>query len=449
MNNKIKITFIIVFILIIVSVAGALIMPKLLLSQQEPDPIDVGDKNKECPPDDTCNFYDCDFHRVYKNCELYYGDGTDTGLYPGFCCNGYTSKDLTDFCKKKDFCDGNIENACENVGSTITTCDMCLTGMSTAVEVLQGPLGCEYKYDVCKIDKQCGEIPEPDENNIIKVDGTECAGERAVGSSWEECCSGKNVGKSRILKKLEDCSFQVVEECTPNDKCAVSIQKKTNSLPTKVPTSNASSTLTPTPTDNPDPINTLTPTNSSVSPTITKSASSNPLPTKDVVSTLTPTATTSGTTTKPAAITTSTQSVTPTKTATIKTNSITPSPTKVASSTSQATNQITPSSTVPIFFATDYPTGTFIPTSINTIVPITDNNHLPSTSLEFKQIPYIIAGLLIVLLGILVSFNEYLQDHLERGYFSLKTFFVNKEEKTFKKRSSKRFENRLTKKKDK
>lgn len=206
MSNKSKLIIISTFVItLILAIAGFYYLHFIVPDSQTP----IEQEKESCPPKGECEFYDCEKQKIYKdNCEFEISDG--------FCCNGYNSP--TDRCRKKDFCAGLDDNLCENAGEEFSTCDRCSVGKSSLVKVLQGEKGCEYEYQICKPDPNCGEIPEDDDSDLTN-DSKQCADDRKIGEEWKECCIGEDIGKSRTIRKNEDCSLIIISPCTTDDEC--------------------------------------------------------------------------------------------------------------------------------------------------------------------------------------------------------------------------------------
>lgn len=474
MSKGTKITIIIVFLITVVLIASAVVVGLRLQSQQESPPEETNTE-QTCPAAGECLFVDCSTQRLF-------GENCESEIVDGFCCSEYDSP--TDICQKKDFCAGALENnLCEDAGTEFNTCDRCSTGKSSNVIVKQGEVACEYEFEICKPDSECGEIPENESEILEQENALSCADERETGEEWKECCIGDNEGKSRIVKKDDECSFSIVQDCTTDKECAVEVKEPSEnneitepeatqeeSQPTgakneaenaPTPTEKPEAQVTTESTENEDPTPTEAKTESD--PTATPTKEPNEVEATEV-------------TTIPEEQNNPVESESK-ATATLTTEANDPAP-------ETQNNEEIPAQEIQAPVEVETPNETPIPTieeeaeekeeiiddpvtteivvaeatentientekGVTTILtPTIKLEELPETSIEFREFSFILLGLTISLFGIVIYRVERIQEGLEKLYIDLRYVVLPKPGKNQEKRSRKLFEKKFKKEKE-
>ncbi|MBD3363464.1 hypothetical protein GF362_07150 [Candidatus Dojkabacteria bacterium] len=415
MSKKVRVVIIVVFALTIGLVATALVISNKLVSQP-----DVSEEiEASCPESGQCEFIDCNSQKIYsENCQFEITDG--------FCCNNYTSP--TDRCNKNAFCSGEEidETICEDTGTVFHTCDRCSIGKSSKIRVLQGEAGCIYQAEICKPDTRCGDLPEEGGTELNLDD---CADDREVGEEWKECCIGDDIGKSRTIKKEEDCSLVIVQDCTEDPECTEDDSDSTSMLPTQTQQQAVGTTTEPEATEE-DEAQQVTGT-STLEPTEQATTTQDPNQTQ-------------GTTVEPAQATQA------------------PTQELTAQPTEEPTSTMSPTTTSPVTSPTETEsTPTTVPSTTTTSITSlpTDSNYpsesvteemenLPTTSLPFQDSTIIILSIIFTLIGILILRDEDLQIQLETLAISLR-YSLNKNTTKLQKHRErkiyeKKFKNRKT-----
>ncbi|MCA9385574.1 hypothetical protein KC717_02915 [Candidatus Dojkabacteria bacterium] len=214
MSKKARYVIIIVFAATLVMGGVALFIANRLNGNEN---ISESPSEANCPAAGSCEFYDC-------NSQVVYSENCTSEIVPGFCCTNYITSSPSDRCNMKSQCEQpDLEDGvCENAGEIFNVCDRCSTGKSSRVRAVQGEVGCDYEYEICKVDAACGEVIDFNEEGTSDSMGEECSNDRDVGDEWTECCAGDESGSSRVITKNADCSYSIVEECQPDILCSVS-----------------------------------------------------------------------------------------------------------------------------------------------------------------------------------------------------------------------------------
>jgi hypothetical protein len=438
LSSKSKIIIFVTFIITLIVAVGGFFYLYVINPTQETE---VEEKDPSCLEEGECEFQDCNKQKVYKqNCEF--------EIQEGFCCNGYNSP--TDRCQKKLFCAGQDETFCEKAGEEFKTCDRCSIGKSSLVKVKQSAIGCEYEYEICKPDIKCGEIPEND-----NIEGTQkqCADDREIGDEWKECCIGEDLGKSRTIRKNDDCSLIIISPCAQDQECEAKStptptprSQQTNRTPVPQSTQedqNISPTLTPTQQDQPAATQ-PTQQDQTTTPSTTQPTQQGQTTTPSITQPTQQGQTTTPSITQPTAVQ-PTQSTQQDQTTTPSTTQPTQQGQTTTPSITQPTQQgqtTTPSITQPTAVQPTQSTQQDQPQLVDTDI---DLETLPRTDMHSSQIIFITIALLFIACGIYISQDPKMAIALEERIIDIRyKLFPNQKNRQQEKRTQKLFEQKLS-----
>lgn len=204
MTTKVKIIIAILLLLTVALIGSGFGITYYIQTKQTPTPV----TNPDCIPG-SCEYYSCDQQKVYN-------DDCSFDIVDGFCCTNYIGLNSSDWCNMNSYCKGEEEpeKECIYADQSFKVCERCTPGKSSRVHVTQGQFGCEFEYSPCVIDSDCGELYTESEQAEDSFEIENCSNDgRKIGDTWEECCTGENTGKIRILQKNNSCSFTILSNC--------------------------------------------------------------------------------------------------------------------------------------------------------------------------------------------------------------------------------------------